>query len=76
MAKDFLTLIDCLNLTQSLPGQTHDKGHTLDLVLSYGLCLYISEICLIYSYSPLLACHQSIGGGVQLTLLLRQSFLK
>lgn len=45
LVKDFLSLIDSFNLTQSVTSPTHEKGHTLDLVLSYGLCITISEIC-------------------------------
>ena len=45
MSKDFLNLIDSLNLTQSVTSLTHEKGHTLDFVLSYGLGVAISEIC-------------------------------
>ncbi|KAI2646105.1 RNA-directed DNA polymerase from mobile element jockey [Labeo rohita] len=45
LAKDFLSLIDSFNLMQSVTGPTHEKGHTLDLVLSYGLCITVSEIC-------------------------------
>ncbi|XP_056586108.1 uncharacterized protein LOC130407337 isoform X1 [Triplophysa dalaica] len=45
LVKDFLSLIESFNLTQSVTGPTHEKGHTLDLVLSYGLCITISEIC-------------------------------
>lgn len=45
MGKDFLTLIDSFNLVQSVTGPTHRLGHTLDLVLSYGLLLSNMEIC-------------------------------
>ena len=45
MAKDFLNLVNCFNLTQSVCGPTHEKGHTLDLVLSYGLHVHVKEIC-------------------------------
>ena len=45
MAKDFLTLRNCFNLTQSVSGPTHEKWHTLDLVLSYGLHVHVKEIC-------------------------------
>lgn len=37
LVKDCLSLIDSFNLTQSVTGPTHEKGHTLDLVMSYGL---------------------------------------
>ncbi len=40
-----LTRFDSFNLTQSVTGPTHEKGHTLYLVLSYGFCITISEIC-------------------------------
>ncbi len=36
---------DLFNLTQSVTGPSHDKEHTLDLVLSYGFCITIREIC-------------------------------
>ena len=45
MVKDFLNLIYSFNLTQWVSGSTHGKGHTLDLVLSHGLCVHINEIC-------------------------------
>lgn len=43
LVKDFLSLID--SLVQSVPGPTHEHGHTLDLVLSYGLPVTDLEIC-------------------------------
>ncbi len=36
---DFIKLLDSFDLTQYVKQPTHDKGHTLDLVLSYGLCV-------------------------------------
>lgn len=45
MSKDFINLIDSFNLMQSVTGPTHEKGHTLDLILSYGLDVAVSEIC-------------------------------
>lgn len=45
LVKDFLSLIDSFNLTQWVSGLPHDKGHTLDLVLSHGLSICVSEIC-------------------------------
>ncbi len=52
LVKEFLSLIDSFNLTQSVTGPTHEKGHILDLVLSYGLCITINEICDRYFRSP------------------------
>ena len=45
MVRDFLNLMDSFNLTQSVSVPTHEKGHTLDLVLSYGLNVQITEVC-------------------------------
>lgn len=35
-ATEFLSLLNCFNLTQHVQGPTHNKGHTLDLVCSTG----------------------------------------
>ncbi len=63
LVKEFLSLIDSFNLTQSVTGPTHEKGHTLDLVLSYGLCITIYEICDtgISDPLPVLFCHGMNG---------------
>ena len=46
MAKGCLNhLIDSFNLVQSASGLTQEHGHTLDLVLSYGLPVFNLEIC-------------------------------
>ena len=37
LATKFLSLLDCLNITQHVHGPTHVKGHTLDLVCSTGI---------------------------------------
>ena len=44
MAKDFLNHVDSFNLVQSVSGPTQERGHTLDLVLSYGLPVLHLEI--------------------------------
>lgn len=36
VAKEFLSLLDCLDFSQWVTGPTHCKGHTLDLVISNG----------------------------------------
>lgn len=41
LVKDFLSL----NLVQCVSGVAHEHGHTLDLVLSYGLSVSDLEIC-------------------------------
>uniref|UniRef100_A0A669B0J7 Reverse transcriptase domain-containing protein n=1 Tax=Oreochromis niloticus TaxID=8128 RepID=A0A669B0J7_ORENI len=43
-AKDFLTLVDSFNLIQWVDAPTHLKGHTLDLIFSYGLDICIRDI--------------------------------
>ncbi|XP_013881019.1 uncharacterized protein LOC106530015 [Austrofundulus limnaeus] len=45
LASDFLNLISSFNFTQIVSGSTHEKGHTLDLVLTYGLHGEVREIC-------------------------------
>lgn len=45
LVKDFLRLIDSFNLVQCVSGPTHEHGHTLNLVLSYGLSVSNLEIC-------------------------------
>ena len=45
LAKDFLNLIDSFNLTQSITSPTHKLGHILDLVLSHGFSVNITDIC-------------------------------
>ena len=56
MAKAFLSLIDSFNLVQYVPGPTQEHGHTLDLVLSYGLPVLNLEICdaVISDHMPVL----------------------
>ena len=44
LEKEFLNVIDCFNLVQSVSGPTQERGHTLDLVLSYGLSVYNLEV--------------------------------
>lgn len=45
LVKDVLDLIDSFNITQSVKSPTHERGHTLDLVLSCGLQLQDIQIC-------------------------------
>ncbi len=44
LAKDFLDLIVSFNFVQHVQGPTHEKGHTLDLILSLGLSVGDIEI--------------------------------
>uniref|UniRef100_A0A669B7W6 Reverse transcriptase domain-containing protein n=1 Tax=Oreochromis niloticus TaxID=8128 RepID=A0A669B7W6_ORENI len=46
LVKDFLNIIDSLNFTQLMSGPTR-MGHTLDLVLGYGLNISMTENCLL-----------------------------
>ena len=38
-ASDFIKLLDSFDLTQHVKLPSHDKGHTLDIVLSHGFCV-------------------------------------
>ena len=49
LVKEFSTVIEQFNLTQSITSPTHVKNHTLDLVLSSGLSpsnLELIDICI------------------------------
>lgn len=39
LASDFIKLLESFSLIQYVNQPSHDKGHTLDLVLSYGFCV-------------------------------------
>ena len=56
LTRDFLNLLDSFSLKQAVSGPTHDKGHTLDLVLSYGVSVSVDEICAMSfsDHSPIL----------------------
>lgn len=45
ISRNFLNVIDSFNFVQSVSGPTHELGHTLDLVLSHGLCVSNMDIC-------------------------------
>ena len=56
MAKAFLNLIDSFNLVQHVSGPTQEHGHTLELVLLYGLPVLNLDICdtVISDHMPVL----------------------
>ncbi|XP_041642854.1 uncharacterized protein LOC121509496, partial [Cheilinus undulatus] len=66
LTSEFLSLLDCFNITQHVQGPTHSKGHTLDLVCSTGLTPFIPQ-CLDLAISDHHAVFLSIP-----TLLPRQ----
>ncbi len=61
LVKDFLNLIDSLNLEQSVNVPTHEYGHTLDLVLSYGISLGYVNV-----YDATFSDHNPVIFGVSL----------
>ena len=56
MAGDFASLLDSFSLRQSVTDPTHEKGHILDLVISFGLKVTVNEICAmsVSDHSPIL----------------------
>lgn len=42
--KEFLDLLDCMDFNQHVNEPTHNLGHTLDLVISYGLNINVSLV--------------------------------
>jgi len=77
MAKDFLNLVDSFNLVQSVSGPTQERGHTLELVLSYGLPVLNLEICDAFfsDHMPVLFDVTLACETVKLTLLTPLSLL-
>merc|ERR1712030_242557 len=43
-ATEFLSLLDSMDLVQHVSGPTHNKGHTLDLVITKGLVTKITSV--------------------------------
>ena len=43
-AKEFLELLECMAFEQHVKIPTHKHGHTLDLIISYGLNINISSV--------------------------------
>lgn len=44
LATDFKRLLETFNLIQSVDKPTHHRGHTLDLIISFGLSISLKEI--------------------------------
>ncbi len=45
LAKEFINLLNAFDLTLQVNVPTHQQGHTLDLVLTYGFSLCDLEVC-------------------------------
>ena len=44
-ARDFMNLLNSMDFTQHITEPTHNRGHTLDLVITKGLTTVISSVC-------------------------------
>ena len=44
MSRDFLNLLNCMDFYQHVTQPTHNRGHTLDLVITYGLSTGVSSV--------------------------------
>lgn len=44
LVKDFLNVIGSFHLTHFVADPTHQRGHTLDLVLDHGLSISVNEL--------------------------------
>ena len=52
VSKDFLNLLNCLDFKQHVTQPTHNRGHTLDLVITHGLSTGVSTwLCLTITVS-------------------------
>ena len=71
LARDFLNIIDSFNLVQSVLGPTHERGHTLDLVLSHGLPVFNIGTVMLSSRITCQYCLKLLSAVTQLNLALR-----
>ncbi len=44
MSREFLNLLNCLDFKQHVTQPTHNRGHTLDLVITHGLSIGVSSV--------------------------------
>ncbi len=44
MSREFLNILNCMDFNQHVTQPTHNRGHTLDLVISYGLSTGVSSV--------------------------------
>lgn len=44
LAREFLNLLNCMDFTQHVTQPTHNRGHALDLVITYGLSTSVSSV--------------------------------
>lgn len=45
LSKEFLNLMESFDLSQWMDGPSHVHGHTLDLILTHGICVSDTTIC-------------------------------
>ncbi len=44
LASEFLNMLNCTNFNQHVTQPTHNRGHTLDLIITHGLSANISSV--------------------------------
>lgn len=44
VSREFLNLLNCLDFKQHITQPTHSRGHTLDLVITYGLSIGVPSV--------------------------------
>ena len=44
LSREFLNLLNCMDFNQRVTQPTHNRGHTLDLVITYGLSTGVSSV--------------------------------
>lgn len=52
--KHFLNLLNCMNFKQLIKQQTHNRGHNLNLVIAYCVCILFNITCFIQKENPLI----------------------
>src|SRR4029434_3377684 len=75
-ARDFMNLLNSMDFTQHITEPTHNRGHTLDLVITKGLTTVISSICDLFLTTFVFSLqHWYLKLEIVLNVLLRNAIL-
>ena len=62
-ARQFLDMMDSFNLVQHVSEKTHANGHTLDLLISTGMDLFVNDV---KTTDPVISNHLAVHSTLRL----------